>query len=169
MKLQNLIHILIGIVCIGFLPRAKAINPAPDGGYPGGNTAEGQNALFSLTTGGYNTAVGYLSLRSDTTGSFNTAVGAGALFSNTADQNTALGAAAGLSLTTGSSNICIGSGVIGTASDNNTIRIGDNLPNQGSNCYIGGITNSSTGVHKTLSSVFLLVPVAEPSDTDRVR
>jgi trimeric autotransporter adhesin len=125
---------------------AHAVVPAPDGGYPGGNTAEGQNALFSLTTGGYNTAVGYLSLRSDTTGSFNTAVGAGALFSNTADQNTALGAAAGLSLTTGSSNICIGSGVIGTASDNNTIRIGDNLPNQGSNCYIGGIYGELPGL-----------------------
>jgi hypothetical protein len=40
MKLQNLIHILIGIVCIGLLPGAQAILPAPDGGYPGGNTAE---------------------------------------------------------------------------------------------------------------------------------
>ena len=39
MKLQNLIHIVIGIVCIGLLPGAKALSPAPDGGYPGGNTA----------------------------------------------------------------------------------------------------------------------------------
>ena len=53
MKLQNLIHILIGIVCIGLLPRAQAVVPAPDGGYPnGGNTAEGENALFSLTATG---------------------------------------------------------------------------------------------------------------------
>jgi hypothetical protein len=42
MKLQNLIHILIGIVCIGVFPNAQAVNPPPDGGYPGGNTAEGQ-------------------------------------------------------------------------------------------------------------------------------
>jgi hypothetical protein len=72
MKLRNLIHILIGIVCIALLPKAQAVVPAPDGGYPGGNTAEGQNALLSLTTGGFNTAVGFLSLRSDTFGSFNT-------------------------------------------------------------------------------------------------
>ena len=45
MKLQNLIHILIGIACIGLLPGAQAVSPPPDGGYPGGNTAEGQNAL----------------------------------------------------------------------------------------------------------------------------
>ena len=29
MKLQNLIHIVIGIVCIGLLPGAKALSPAP--------------------------------------------------------------------------------------------------------------------------------------------
>src|SRR6266487_4231563 len=91
MKLQNLIHILIGIVCIGLLPRAQAVSPAPDGGYPGGNTAEGQSALLSLTTGGYNTAVGYLSLRSDTNGSFNTAIGAGALLANIGDANGGVG------------------------------------------------------------------------------
>ena len=45
MKLQNLIHILIGIACIGLFPNAQAVVPAPDGGYPGGNTAEGQAAL----------------------------------------------------------------------------------------------------------------------------
>jgi hypothetical protein len=74
---------------------AQAVVPPPDGGYPGGNTAEGQNALLSLTTGGFNTAVGFLSLRSDTTSSFNTAVGAGTLFANTdGNNNTATGAGA---------------------------------------------------------------------------
>ena len=43
-------------------PRAHAVSPPPDGGYPGGNTAEGSQALFSLTTGGDNTAVGALAL-----------------------------------------------------------------------------------------------------------
>ena len=61
--------------------RIQAVSPAPDGGYPGGNTAEGQNALLSLTTGTYNTAVGFLSLRSDTSGNFNTGAGAGRSFS----------------------------------------------------------------------------------------
>jgi hypothetical protein len=59
MKLQNLIHILIGIVCIGLLPGAQVLSPAPDGGYPGMNTAEGEGALFSLATGENNTAVGW--------------------------------------------------------------------------------------------------------------
>ena len=108
MKFQNLIHILIGIVCIGFLPRAQAISPAPDGGYPGGNTAEGQNAIFSLTTGGYNTALGFFSLTSNTVGAFNTATGAGTLLANTSDQNTATGAGALLSNTTGPSNTANG-------------------------------------------------------------
>jgi hypothetical protein len=86
-----------GLVCFGLLPATQGVSPAPDGGYPGGNTAEGQNALLSLTTGGFNTAIGFLSLRSNTTGSLNTAIGAGTLLANTADQNTATGAGALLS------------------------------------------------------------------------
>jgi hypothetical protein len=106
---------LIALACIiGFLPKAQAVTPAPDGGYPGGNTAEGQAALLHLTTGGFNTAVGFLSLRSDTMGSFNTAVGAGALLSNvglgngTGNENTATGTGALLSNTTGSDNTANG-------------------------------------------------------------
>jgi trimeric autotransporter adhesin len=94
--------------CLALLPKAQAVNPKPDGGYPGGNTAEGQAALFSLTTGTYNTAVGALSLRSITTGNFNTATGAGTLLANTGDQNTATGAVALLSNTTGYQNTANG-------------------------------------------------------------
>ncbi len=68
MKVQNPIHILIGIVCIGFLPRAQAVVPCTGWGYPGGNTAEGENALLHLTTGTYNTAIGFLALRRNTDG-----------------------------------------------------------------------------------------------------
>jgi hypothetical protein len=96
------------LVFLALSPIAQAVVPAPDGGYPGGNTAEGQTALLSLTTGGFNTAVGYLSLRSDTTGSFNTAIGAGTLLANTADLNTAAGAGALLSNTTASGNTALG-------------------------------------------------------------
>jgi len=99
----------IAVACFGLLPpNAFGVVPAPDGGYPAGNTAEGQSALFSLTTGGFNTAVGYLSLRSSTTSSFNTALGAGALLANTGDYNTATGAGALLSNTNGSGNTANG-------------------------------------------------------------
>jgi hypothetical protein len=96
------------LICFALLPAAQAVSPAPDGGYPGGNTAEGQNALFSLTSGGYNTAVGFFSLRSDTTSSFNTAVGAGTLLANTADNNTATGVGALLSNSTGEASTANG-------------------------------------------------------------
>ena len=100
------------LLCFALLPKAEAVVPAPDGGYPGFNTAEGQNALFSLTSGSANTAVGWYSLFSDTTGSFNTATGAGALLFNTADQNTAFGAAALLFNTSGEANTAVGTAAL---------------------------------------------------------
>ena len=100
--------ILLLTICLVPLPRVQAVIPAPDGGYPGGNTAEGQNALFSRTTGGFNTAIGFLSLRTVTSGAFNTAIGAGTLLANTADGNTATGTGALLSNTTGGFNVADG-------------------------------------------------------------
>jgi hypothetical protein len=100
--------VAFALACFGPSTDAAGLNPPPDGGYPGGNTAEGRSALFSLTSGGYNTAVGFFSLRGDTTGGFNTGVGAGALLANTADENTATGAGALLSNTTGGFNTAHG-------------------------------------------------------------
>ena len=74
--------ILSAAACFWLLPRAQAVNPAPDGCYPNFTTAEGCNALNSLTTGAANTGVGWYSLFSNTTGNFNTGVGAGALALN---------------------------------------------------------------------------------------
>ena len=96
------------LACLGDLHLAQAVVPPPDGGYPGGNTAEGQRALFSLTTGTFNTAVGFFSLGSNIEGGFNTGLGAGALFSNTGQRNTATGAAALLNNTTGAKNTANG-------------------------------------------------------------
>ena len=108
MKTKTLSLVLIPVLAyLSASPTLQAVVPPPDGGYPGGNTAEGQNALLNLTTGGFNAAVGFLSLRSNTTGSFNTAIGAGTLFVNTADQNTAVGAAALLN-TNGGQNTATG-------------------------------------------------------------
>ena len=100
--------ILFALGSLSLSPKAQAVSPRPDGGYPGFNTAEGQNALLSLTTGIANTAVGWFSLKSDTDGSFNTGVGAGTLLLNTGEQNTATGAAALLSDTTGANNTANG-------------------------------------------------------------
>ena len=105
-----LIAVALAVACFVLppAPNAFGVVPAPDGGYPGFNTAEGQNALLQLTTGTANTAVGWLSLKSVTTGSFNTGVGAGTLVLNGGDQNTATGAAALLLNTTGSFNTANG-------------------------------------------------------------
>ena len=66
------------LICFAFSPQMQAVSPAPDGGYAGGNTAEGTNALLSLIAGVFNTGVGFDSLLLDTSGQFNTGVGADA-------------------------------------------------------------------------------------------
>jgi hypothetical protein len=111
MKIPS-IPIVLTIVFFSLLPNAPAVVPAPDGGYPNFTTAEGQNALFSLTTGAANTAVGWFSLFSDTEASFNTATGAGTLLFNTADSNTAFGAAALLFNTAGDDNTAVGTAAL---------------------------------------------------------
>jgi hypothetical protein len=102
------ILILFAVLCFVLLPLAQAVTPPPDGGYPGGNTAEGQSALLSRTTGTYNTALGIYSILSLTDGNFCTGVGAGTLLSNTADENTAIGAGALFSHTDGGGNTANG-------------------------------------------------------------
>src|SRR5438128_1523465 len=131
---------MLVLVWLAFLTAARAVSPPPDGGYPNGNTAEGDNALFNLTdginntangfdalfsntTGNWNTAVGREALLNNTTGSNNTATGESALFENTTGSgNIALGFSAGSNLTTGSNNIDIGNA--GVAGESGTIRIG---------------------------------------------
>ena len=99
----------VALLCFGFLPRAQAVSPPPDGAYFGANTAEGgTGTLFSLTTGNNNTALGSQALFSLTTGSQNTATGAQALKSNTAGQNTADGFQALVFNTTGFGNTATG-------------------------------------------------------------
>ena len=159
MKLQNLIHIVIGIGCIGLLPRAQAVVPPPDGGYPNFTTAEGTNALQSLTTGAGNTGVGWRALFADTTGSFNTGLGAGALVLNQADSNTAVGAVALLLNTTGFQNTAVGTAALlnNIASDNTAVgsRALSNNTTGGSNTAMGsfalfantmGFSNTAIGV-----------------------
>ena len=97
------------IVWFGFSPATQAVLPPPDGGYANNNTAEGTDALFSLTTGADNTAIGFDALYSNTTGDSNTAIGSQALVSNTTGiRNTATGFAALESNTTGERNTADG-------------------------------------------------------------
>src|SRR6266540_791856 len=115
-------------------------NGDPTAGEGVQNTAVGAGALLSNTTGGSNTAVGVSALVTSTSGGANVAVGEGALLSSdTGSANTAIGALAGVSYSADeSSNICIGAGTTGSAGDDNTIRIGDNLPSGGIGVLDGG-------------------------------
>jgi uncharacterized coiled-coil protein SlyX len=96
------------LVCFAFAPQTRAVTPAPDGGYAGFNTAEGDQALQLLFGGFANTALGWRSNFSAIGASFNTGAGAGTLVLNTADINTAVGAAALLLNTGGGRNTAVG-------------------------------------------------------------
>jgi hypothetical protein len=104
--------VTFSLVCVGLLRNAQAVTPPPDGGYPNKNTAEGQDALFSLRDGTSNTANGYAALKANTNGDRNTANGALALFTNvTGSENTATGYAA-LFFNRGSGNTANGIGAL---------------------------------------------------------
>src|SRR5438445_290999 len=140
-----LLLIPLAVACFALSPTARAVTPAPDGGYPGRNTAEGDSALFSLTMGFDNTAIGFDALYNNTTGNDNTADGVNALFSNTTGGsntasgvgalnfnttgffNTAMGDGALFNNTTGNNNIALGlSAGVNLTTGNNNIDIGNN-------------------------------------------
>jgi hypothetical protein len=152
--------ILLVLGCYTFSTKTLAVTPAPDGGYPGANTAEGQNALLSRTSGVYNAAIGWLSLEGLTTGIANTGVGAGALALNNGDRNTATGAGALLFNSTGADNTAYGAFALlsndssgnGTANSNTAVGDGtlQNNIDGGSNTAVGfGALQNSTGDYNT--------------------
>ncbi len=97
------------LVYFALLPVARAVSPAPDGGYPGGNTAEGTDALLNLTSGIWNTALGFEALNHDIAGKINTASGVRSLSSNTSgSNNTATGVYALYANTIGWYNNAVG-------------------------------------------------------------
>ena len=157
------IFICIVLACITLPQIAQAVAPPPDGGYPGGNTAEGSLALLSRTTGKYNTAVGIYSLLSLSDGNFCTGVGAGTLLANTADENTATGAGTLLSNTTGAVNTANGTFALfsNTEGSDNT-AIGDRAlflnTTGGENTAIGysALLSNATGNFNTASGSFAL-------------
>src|ERR1041385_455299 len=152
-------YIALVLACLALCPMARAVVPAPDGGYPNFNTAEGSNALKNLTTGVGNAAVGWYSLFSNTDGSYNTALGAGTLLLDIGNQstsegieNTAVGAAALLLNATGSYNSGIGfsamvnntSGSFNTATGFYALS-GNTTGNNSTAIGAGALTANSTG------------------------
>src|SRR6266700_2823216 len=134
--------IALTLICFGFSPTARAVDPPPDGGYPNENTAEGEDALFSLTTNSQNTAVGFHALYSNNAGQKNTAVGDAALTSiTTGYANTAVGTSAAGGITTGQGNTAIGDDALGSTTGNLNIAIGEgagyNLTTGNNNIIIG--------------------------------
>jgi Chaperone of endosialidase len=138
------------LTALALSPTAQAqLSPPPDGGYAGNNTAEGTDALFSLTTGMDNTAIGFDALYGNTTGDSNTATGSGALSSNTTGiRNTANGFAALASNTTGNRNTATGRGALG----NNTS--GNHNTANGHNALIFNSTGDSNTAIGTFAMVF---------------
>src|SRR5437016_7875415 len=111
------------VACFALSPLARAVTPAPDGGYPNQNTAEGEDALFSLTRGINNIAVGFSALYNNTKGYDNTAIGYGALNGNISGfLNTACGFQALYFNTTGKRNTANGVNALyaNTSGNNNT-------------------------------------------------
>ena len=109
---------LFAATCLALTPAALAVSPPPDGGYPTENTAEGEDALFKLSTGQSNTAIGFNALFNNTTGNGNTAIGKSALYNNTTGGgNIALGDDALILNTTGLYNTAIGGNALLTNSD----------------------------------------------------
>jgi hypothetical protein len=127
---------LFAFACFAVSQNAQAVVPPPDGGYANQNTAEGTDALFSLTTGFENTAVGAQALYSLTTGAVNTALGFQALYNGiTASGNTVVGDQALFSNIAGTRNVAVGatalqaltSGEMNTAVGNLTLEFGESV------------------------------------------
>jgi hypothetical protein len=173
--------ITIALVCFALVQNTLAVSPAPDGGYPGANTAEGTDALLNLSSGIANTAVGNNALRQNTTGSWNVALGSGTLASNTtgnfnmaigtdaltkntANFNLAIGFRVGFMNTTGNHLTGIGAGALqnNTTAGFNTAIGADALHDNttgGGNTAIGAdaLANNTAGNANTANGVQALL------------
>jgi hypothetical protein len=142
----------VAISCFALSPMLQAQqtntalgNKALDSNTTGvGNTAIGFSAMTTNTTGSQNTATGRSALLNNTTGSFNTATGVQALVSNTTGElNTATGVDALFNNTTGSANTATGrSALFG----NTTGRVNTATGSQTLFKNTTGTGNTATGV-----------------------
>ena len=169
---------LIALAWLALSPAAPAVTPAPDGGYANNNTAEGTDALFSLTSGADNTAIGVDALYRNTTGSLNTATGFRALLNNTSgiwntatgvqalllnidgNYNTANGVDALYNNTHGSFNTAIGQSALlaNTTGGSNTAAGSNALGSNTTGSFntatgLAALTNNTTGQANTANGV----------------
>ena len=166
---------LFAFACLALAPTARAVSPPPDGGYPNANTAKGEDALFSLTTGSGNTATGFQALFSNTTGFWNTAVSGAALNSNTTgNENTACGRLALESNATGDFNTAVGSQALRFNSGTGNTAIGHatlggpEIITTGSNntaCGDVALLSNTTGYENTALEPRLSLPTPKPFET----
>jgi Chaperone of endosialidase len=170
-KIIKTISLIGAFALFVFSPTARAVDPPPDGGYPDFNTAEGEDALFSLTIGDNNTAVGFHALFSDINGDNNTAVGWFALQHNTGGlANTATGADALGNNTTGDANAAVGAFALfnnSTGIRNTAIGVESLKRNNGSNnVAIGYEAGMNIGIG---SNNICIGHMGVTSDTDTIR
>ena len=152
--------VLALLLCVP-LPVARAVSPAPDGGYPNNNTAEGTSALSSLTSGADDTAIGFQALFSNTSGTYNSGEGFRALFSNTTGVlNTATGVQALNSNTIGAQNTATGVNALfsNTTASYNTANgtsalFHNTTGSQDTATGVNALANNTTGPQNTATGV----------------
>src|SRR5579884_2563957 len=155
MKTRNIIILSCALLCCVLLPKAQT---APESALPGFNTADGDHALFNVTTGVGNAAFGWYSLFANSDGAFNTGVGAGTLALNVGNQstgegtqNTAVGDVALFSNTTGGLNTAVGYAALvnNTTSNGNTAVGADALANNTTGTNNTAMGNDALGNNTT--------------------
>jgi uncharacterized coiled-coil protein SlyX len=139
-----LIGLALALARFALSPPAQAVTPAPDGGYPGFNTAEGDFALNSRTTGVFNTANGNRALFSLTTGGNNTATGANALFSLTTSTNGGNNTATGVNALFSNRTIAGVSGFNNTATGANALQ-SNRTADDNTACGFAALQRNTTG------------------------
>jgi len=157
--------VALALACFALVAQARAV--CQEGCLSSNNTALGEDALISNTTGFDNTAIGLDALFSNTTGSANTATGWTALQSNTTGfNNTANGSNSLARNTTGINNTATGEGALflNTTGSQNTadgvFALGNNI-DASQNTAIGfealifntsGASNTSVGYNTLLNN-----------------
>ena len=136
----------LGCFCLSSTVQAQLPPPPPDGGYPEGNTAEGNGALSSLTTGVGNTAIGFEALFFNTTGSTNTATGRAALKENRSGSNNTAEGFRAMENTKGSNNTAVGAHALAFNSTTFAPFTGDNNTAIGVSVLIKNVGSRNTAV-----------------------